>query len=125
MADMLLSLKMATLITWSLWTTIEQESIMEKIDLICPGEILLEEFLKPNHISQTKFAGDLDIPVSRINEIVKGQRSITPDTAIRFAEYFDTTVNFWLNLQNDFDIEKAKRTGEYDQIIAHIRKRTA
>jgi len=94
---------------------------MERIELITPGEILLTEFLKPNGISQTKLAGDLDIPQSRITEIIKGQRSITVDTAIRLSVYFKTTVNFWLNLQNNFDIEKAERSGEFAAIAARVR----
>ncbi len=94
---------------------------MERIDLIAPGEILLTEFLEPSNISQNKLARDIDIPVSRINDIIQGKRSITVDTAIRLATYFHTTVTFWLNLQNNYDIEKAERTGEYREISEHIR----
>jgi len=94
---------------------------MERIALITPGEILLTEFLEPNGISQTKLAGDLDIPQSRITEIVKGQRAITVDTAMRLSVYFKTTVNFWLNLQNNFDIEKAERSGDLAAIAARVR----
>jgi addiction module HigA family antidote len=94
---------------------------MERIELIAPGEILLTEFLEPNGISQTRLAGDLDVPQSRIAEIIKGQRAITVDTAIRLSLYFETTVNFWLNLQNNFDIEKAERSGEVEIITARIR----
>jgi len=94
---------------------------MERIDLITPGEILLTEFLEPNGISQTKIAGDLDIPQSRITEIIKGQRAITVDTAIRLSVYFKTTINFWLNLQNNFDIEKAERSGDVEAIAARVR----
>ena len=98
---------------------------MERIELITPGEILLTEFLEPNGISQTRLAGDLDIPQSRVTEIVKGQRGITVDTAMRLAVYFKTTVNFWLNLQNNFDIEKAERTGELEAITTRIRHNPA
>ena len=94
---------------------------MERIELIAPGEILLTEFLEPNGISQTRLAGDLDVPQSRITEIIKGQRAITVDTAIRLSLYFETTVNFWLNLQNNFDLEKAERTGAVETITARIR----
>ena len=94
---------------------------MERIELITPGEILLTEFLEPNGISQTKLAGDLDIPQSRITEIIKGQRAITVDTAMRLSVYFKTTVNFWLNLQNNFDIEKAERSGAFAEITARVR----
>ena len=94
---------------------------MEQIELIPPGEILLTEFLEPNGISQTKLAGDLDISQSRITEIVKGQRAITVDTAIRLSVYFKTTISFWLNLQNNFDIEKAERSGNIEAIAARVR----
>ena len=94
---------------------------MERIELITPGEILLTEFLEPNNITQTRLAGDLDIPQSRITEIVNGQRAVTLDTAMRLAVYFATTVNFWLNLQNNFDIEKAERSGEFEIIASRIR----
>jgi addiction module HigA family antidote len=94
---------------------------MEQIELITPGEILLTEFLEPNGISQTQLAGDLDIPPSRISEIIKGQRAITVDTALRLSLYFKTSINFWLNLQNNFDIEKAERSGEVKTIASRIR----
>ena len=94
---------------------------MERLDPITPGEILLEEFLKPYKISQTKLASDLDIPISRVSDIIKGRRAITVNTAVRFAEYFKTTVAFWLNLQNNYEIEKAERSGEYKAIISNIR----
>ena len=94
----------------------------EKIDLIGPGEILLTEFLEPNNISQAKFAGDLNVPASRVNDIVKGNRAITVDTAIRFSLYFKNSVGFWLNLQNNYDIEKAERSGTFESIASHIRQ---
>jgi addiction module HigA family antidote len=94
---------------------------MERIELVTPGEILLTEFLEPNNITQTKLAGDLDISQSRITEIVNGQRAITTDTAMRLAVYFKTTINFWLNLQNNYDIEKAERSGEFDIINSRVR----
>lgn len=93
----------------------------ERIDLISPGEILLTEFLEPSGTSQNKLARDIDIPVSRVNDIIQGKRGITVDTAIRFAEYFKTTVNFWLNMQTNYDIERAERTGEYQEIASHVR----
>lgn len=98
---------------------------MERIELITPGEILLTEFLEPSGISQTKLAGDLDIPQSRIADIIKGRRGITVDTAMRFSVYFDTTINFWLNLQNNFDIEKAERSGEFEVITSRVRQNPA
>lgn len=81
---------------------------MKKIPLIHPGEILLEEFLKPMKISQYRLALDLSVPPRRINEIVLGKRSISADTALRLARYFGTTPNLWLGLQNNYDLEKER-----------------
>jgi len=75
---------------------------------IHPGEILLEEFLRPMNLSQNRLARELAVPPRRINEIVLGKRSITPDTALRLARYFGTSERFWLGLQADFDLEEAK-----------------
>lgn len=78
---------------------------MEKLRNISPGEILLEEFLVPLEISQYKLAKELEIPQTRICEIVKGNRRISADTAVRLSAYFGNSAKFWLGLQNDFDIE--------------------
>ena len=75
---------------------------------IHPGEILLEEFLRPLGISQYRLAKDVGVPPRRINEIVRGQRAITADTALRLARFFRTTERFWLNLQTRFDLEREK-----------------
>ena len=75
---------------------------------IHPGEILMEEFLKPLGISQYKLAKDINVPARRINEIVHGKRSITPDTALRLSRYFNLSERFWLNLQARYDIEVEK-----------------
>lgn len=86
---------------------------MAKLKNIHPGEILLYEFLVPNNISAYKLAKNVDIPQTRISEIVKGRRRITADTALRFSKYFGNSAKFWLGLQDDFDIEEensAKRT---------------
>lgn len=72
---------------------------------IQPGEILLEEFLKPMGISQYRLAKDISVPPRRINEIVHGKRSITADTALRFGRFFGMSPQFWLNLQNRYDLE--------------------
>ena len=72
-----------------------------------PGEILLEEFLKPMNLSQNKLALDIRVPARRINEIVHGKRRITADTALRLAKYFKMSPQFWLGLQMDFDIDVA------------------
>lgn len=72
---------------------------------IHPGEILLEEFLEPMHLSQYRLAQGLKVPPRRINEIVHGKRAITADTALRLARFFGTSERFWLNLQTRFDLE--------------------
>jgi len=75
---------------------------------IHPGEILMEEFLKPLGISQYKVAKDINVPARRINEIVHGKRSITADTALRLSRYFNLSERFWLNLQSRYDLEMEK-----------------
>lgn len=79
-----------------------------KLPVIHPGEILLEEFLKPLGISQYRLAKDISVPARRINEIVHGERSITADTALRLARYFGTSERLWLNLQARYDLEVEK-----------------
>ncbi len=81
---------------------------MEKIAPVHPGEILKEEFLAPLEISQNKLAVSISVPPRRINEIVLGKRGITADTALRLGRYFGTTPEFWLNLQNSYELENAK-----------------
>ncbi|MGH7166348.1 MAG: HigA family addiction module antitoxin [Nitrospiraceae bacterium] len=76
-----------------------------KFPPVHPGEVLLEEFLKPLGMSQYRLAKDLHVPPRRINEIVHGLRSITADTALRLARYFETSDRFWLNLQARYDLE--------------------
>ncbi|MBA7708704.1 hypothetical protein ES703_117608 [subsurface metagenome] len=73
-----------------------------------PGEILLEEFLKPMGLSQNRLALDIRVPARRINEIVQGKRRITADTALRLAKYFKMSPQFWLGLQIDFDLDVAE-----------------
>ena len=79
-----------------------------KIAPIHPGEILLEEFLKPMEISQNKLAISIGVPARRINEIVLGKRRITADTALRFSKYFQMSAQFWLGLQMDYDLDVAE-----------------
>ena len=83
---------------------------MKKKELppIHPGEILLEEFLEPMGISQYRLARDINVPPRRINEIVLGKRSITPDTALRLSLFFGLSERFWMNLQTRYDIEMEK-----------------
>ena len=79
---------------------------MEKLPNIHPGEVLSEEFLKPMGISAYRLSKDLHIPQTRISQILKKNRRITADTALRLSRYFGTTPKFWLGLQDDFDIEE-------------------
>ena len=78
---------------------------MTKLKNIHPGEVLSEEFLIPFNITAYKLAKDIEIPQTRISEIVKGNRRITADTALRLSKYFGNSAKFWLGLQDDFDIE--------------------
>ncbi|WP_209330614.1 HigA family addiction module antitoxin [Lunatimonas salinarum] len=78
---------------------------MEKIKNITPGEILFEEFLIPLGISQYRLSKDLEIPQTRVSEIIKGNRRISADTALRLSAYFGNSAKFWLGLQDDYDIE--------------------
>jgi addiction module HigA family antidote len=79
---------------------------MTKLKNIHPGEVLAEEFLKPLKITAYKLAKDVEIPQTRVSEIVKGNRRITADTAVRLSKYFGNSAKFWLGLQNDFGIEE-------------------
>jgi addiction module HigA family antidote len=79
----------------------------KKLQPIHPGEILLEEFLKPMSLSQNRLALDIGVHPRRINEIVLGKRSITADTALRLARYFGNSPQFWLGLQADYDLDIA------------------
>ena len=81
----------------------------DKLKNIHPGEILLEEFLKPYGLSQNKMAREIGVPPRRINEIVLGKRSVTADTALRLARYFEMSENFWMGLQADYDLEETRR----------------
>ncbi len=83
---------------------------MKKLRNIHPGEILSEEFLIPLGISAYKLAKEISIPQTRISEIVKGNRRITADTALRFSRFFGNSAKFWLGLQDDYDIENESRS---------------
>jgi addiction module HigA family antidote len=89
---------------------VETKTVMPPVH---PGEILLEEFLKPLEVSQYQLAKEISVPARRINEIVHGQRRISADTALRLARYFGTSERFWMNLQTRYDLEIEKdRLGE-------------
>ena len=96
---------------------------MEKLDNIHPGEILMEEFLRPSGISAYKLSKDIEIPQTRISQIIKGNRKITADTALRLSSYFGNSAKFWLGLQDDYDIEDERnRKLEIFTRIRNLRK---
>jgi addiction module HigA family antidote len=80
------------------------------LDPIPPGEILQVEFMEPLGISQNQLARDLDVPPGRINEIIRGKRSLTADTALRLERYFGVAAQFWVNLQATYDLKVARRS---------------
>jgi addiction module HigA family antidote len=82
---------------------------MAKLPNIHPGEVLLEEFLKPMGISQNKIARDIGVPPRRINEIVLGKRAITADTALRLAKYFGVSESLWMGLQADYNLKETRK----------------
>ena len=90
-----------------------------KFHPIHPGEILLEEFLKPLALSQYRLAKDINVPARRINEIVLGKRAISPNTALRLSHYFKLSDRFWINLQARYDIEveKDKLAGKLEREV--------
>ena len=89
----------------------------KKLRPVHPGEILLEEFMKPLGLSMNRMAIDLRVPVTRIADIVNERRGITADTALRFARYFKNSPTFWMNLQTRFDLEIAE-----DRIAAKVQR---
>ncbi len=91
---------------------------VDKLNNIRPGEILLEEFLKPMNISVYRLSKKINVPITRISQIIKGKRRITADTALRLSKFFGTTTQFWMGLQNDYDLEEEKEKiyNELEQI---------
>ena len=89
--------------------------VKDKLAPIHPGEVLLEEFLKPMGLSHNRLAIDIRVPARRINEIVLGKRRITVDTALRLARYFNMSPQFWLGLQMDYDLDLAE-----DELVEKI-----
>ncbi len=100
---------------------------MEKLSNVHPGEILNYEFLKPLEITAYRLSKDLNIPQTRISEIIKGNRRITADTALRLSKYFGNSAKFWLGLQDDYDIEEEKESKELElnEIKHHRNKNVA
>lgn len=85
---------------------------MKKLSNIHPGEVLLHEFLEPLEISAYRLSKDLLIPQTRISQIIKGNRRVTADTALRLSKYFGNSAKFWLGMQDDYDIEEEKHSNE-------------
>jgi len=81
---------------------------MRKLRPVHPGEVLREDFMAPLRLSMNRLALDLRVPVTRIAEILRGQRRVTPETALRLARYFNTTPLFWMNLQTTYDLQMAE-----------------
>ena len=98
---------------------------MSQVNLsnITPGEILLEDYMKPMGLSQNALARALDVPARRINEIVHGKRAITLDTSLRLGRYFGQSPRFWLNIQNECDLRNAAKLQE--QIFRQVHPRAA
>ena len=95
-----------------------QTTTNEKLPNIHPGEVLKEEFLIPMNVTAYRLAKEINVPETRISEIIHGKRSITADTAIRLAKFFGTTAEFWLNLQNLYDLEEEENNhaSEFEMI---------
>jgi addiction module HigA family antidote len=94
------------------------------LDPIPPGEILMEEFMRPLGVSINRLARDIGVPPNRISGIVNGKRGITADTALRLGKYFGTSAETWLDLQSDYDLRMIRRTAG-EEIEAQVRVRAA
>jgi addiction module HigA family antidote len=91
--------------------------MVRKLKPVHPGEVLLEEFLKPMKLSQNRLALSIGVPPRRINEIVLGKRAVSADTALRLAQFFATSAKFWMGLQSDYDLDLAS-----DQLGPRLRR---
>lgn len=94
----------------------------DQLPNVHPGEVLLEEFLKPMGLSQNRLARAIGVPPRRINEIILGKRSVSADTALRLARFFGVSSRFWLGLQTDYDLEEAQRklAGRLDREVTPL-----
>src|SRR5258708_10214358 len=107
-------------------STITEVTMTRSLDPVHPGEILAKEFLGPLGVTQYRLAKETSVPARRINEIVKGERAISADTALRLAKYFGTSDLFWLNLQSRYDLEVQKdRLGKRLDAEVHVFQRRA
>jgi addiction module HigA family antidote len=107
---------MATLKTWRLWTITERGKIVAKTFAVYPGE-LLTEFMQPYGLTAYRLAKELSVSLPRVNDIVRGKRSISADTALRLGIHLRLPAQFWLNLQNDYDLRLAAKPGLLAKII--------
>ena len=98
---------------------------MEPLNNIHPGEVLLEEFMKPLGITAYRLSKDIGIPQTRISAILKGKRRITADTALRLSQYFGNSAKFWLGLQDDFDLEEELISNKQELLSIKKRKENA
>jgi addiction module HigA family antidote len=96
----------------------------KRLDPIPPGEILLEDFMRPMGLSINALARAIDVPPNRVSEIVNGKRAITADTALRLGKYFAVSPEIWLDLQSDYDLRVARMT-DWPKIEPRIRERAA
>jgi addiction module HigA family antidote len=92
----------------------------KRLDPIPPGEILAEEFMKPNGISQNRLARDIDVNPARVNDIVHGRSAITAPIALRLSKYFGTSAELWMNLQASYDLRRARAT-EWPKLEPRVR----
>ncbi len=99
----------------------KKRKVESLIPPVHPGEVLREDFMKPLRLTVNRLALDLHVPATRIGEIVHGRRRVTAETALRLARYFHTDAEFWLNLQNFYDLEVSKRSGKLSEIELQIR----
>src|ERR1700736_5692478 len=114
---------MGTPTTWKLSTTTRSKHMSKARTLlppVHPGEILREDFMKPLRLTVNKLALELHVPATRIGEIVHERRRITAETALRLARYFKTNPEFWLNLQNFYDLEVTRRSGKVSEIERQV-----
>jgi antitoxin HigA-1 len=114
---------MDTALTSKLWTITERIFMSKRgklMDPVHPGEILREDFLKPLGLTVNKLALELHVPATRVGEIVHGRRRVTADTALRLARYFKTNPEFWLNLQNFYDLEISRRSEAGSKIEVQV-----
>lgn len=115
----------AIVTTWKLWTTTSEVVMTKKssdklMAPVHPGEVLREDFMKPLGLSANKLALELHVPATRIGEIVHERRGITTETALRLARYFHTNAEFWLNLQNFYELEISRRSGKATEIERQV-----